>query len=353
MRYLGIDQSRKTSTFYVSDESGRRIAGGTVDNLAINFANLVSKYKDQDGLKVALETGNGAFKYARAMHDAGAMVWVVDPYQNALIRESTKKTDSLDAKQLCEQLRRGMLPPKPVYIPTENEEQLRFLVRARARVVKERTMLSNYTVRTADRHGYYVKKSALSRQPAWVLLLTEAQGWGSEERLSLKQAHERFLQLEKHLGELDAELAARREGTFGKEDKLLETIPGFGAATKTAMIARYGPIERFSNARQLCRYTGLAPSLRQSGNAHGRGGITKQGDALLRSYLTQAALAIIVKANEQEPLYVWYLGVKRRRGWKKARVALARKLVSVAYGVLKHGKPYDPNQVSREISKAA
>lgn len=353
MRYLGMDLSRKTSTFYLSDARGKKITSGTIENLASEFEALVLKYKDHEGIKVAIETGNGAFKYARAMRKAGAEVFVVNTYQNALIRESSKKTDRLDAKQLCEQLRKDQLPPKPVYIPTEEEEQLRFLVKCRSTIIKERTMLSNQTVRTADRHGYYMKKSALSSTPAWLSLLEKATGWRRDERLSIQHGYERFLLLQKQLKELDVELANRRKTTFVKQEELLDTIPGLGPVTKATVIARVGTIERFSSARELCRYSGLSPSIRQSGNYSGQGGITKQGNALLRSYLTQAALAIISKRNEQDPLYVWYLKIQRRRGWKKARIALARKLVAVIFGVLKHEKPYNPVVIGGAPKKAA
>ncbi len=345
MRYLGMDLSRKTSTFYVSDARGKKIASGTIENLVSAFESLVHKHKDGDGLKVAIETGNGVFKYARAMRKAGAEVFVVDTYQNALIRESSKKTDKLDAKQLCEQLRKEQLPPKPVYIPTEEEEELRFLVKNRATLVKERTMLSNQTVRIGDRHAYHMKKSALSSTPAWHLLMDKASGWHRDERLSIQHAYERFLLLQKQIHELDNEIATRRKTTFAKQENLLETIPGLGPVTKAAIIARFGNIDRFTNSRELCRYTGLAPSIRQSGNFGGRGGISKQGNALLRSYLTQAALAIILRKNEDDPLYRWYLRVQRRRGWKKARIALARKLTAIIFGVLKHERPYSPEML--------
>jgi hypothetical protein len=65
----------------------------------------------------------------------------------------------------------------------------------------------------------------------------------------------------------------------------------------------------------------------------------------------QAALTFINTADEEHELYKWYDKVRRRRGWKKARVALARKLASVAYGVLRKARPYDPNHVANTLKQ--
>ena len=151
MRYLGIDIQKKQSHFHIQDEKGKKIVGGTVLTRPDCFAALARKYDDGEGLRVALETGNLTFPVARALAKAGADVFVVDPYQNALIARSTKKTDRLDAKQLCQQRRLGMLPPDRVYVPSVQAEDLRRLMSARARLIKERTALSNRAVRLAGR----------------------------------------------------------------------------------------------------------------------------------------------------------------------------------------------------------
>jgi transposase len=351
MKYLGIDVSRKTSVFFLSDSDGRCLERGVIENSPAAMAAIVSKHRNDDGLRVALETGNGVFRYARAMRDAGADVWVVDTYQNALIRESRKKTDRIDAKQLCDQLRREMLPPKPVYIPKEEEEALRSMVHLRADIVKRRVATGNQAIRVADRNGYYSQKSGLTYKVHWERLVDKAESWPLADRLEVKALYGRFLLLEEQRREVETEIEnLRTTERFIQKAELLKTIPGLGPVNIACILARYGEIGRFSNSRQAVSYGGLSPTMRQSGKSSGLGGpITKSGNALLRAYLTQAALAVIKRGNEHDPLYLWYLQVRRRRGWKKARVALARKLLAVAFGVLKHERAFDPSLLRAEL----
>lgn len=352
MKYIGIDVSRKTSVFFATDDAGKCIDKGSLENSPVNMAAVVKKHAAGDQVRVAIETGNGVFRYARAMREAGADVWVVDTYQNALIRESRKKTDRLDAKQLCEQLRLGILPPKPVYVPTVEEEALRSLVHARADIVKHRVSISNQAIRIADRHSYYIKKSGLTYQTHWIALLKAAESWSAAEKLEIDFLYARFCLLDDELKKIDKELAgARKTERFEAHAKLLETIPGLGPVNIACVLARYGNFGRFDNSRQVVSYGGLSPTVRQSGKINGLGGrITKSGNALLRGYLTQAALAIIKQADENNPLYVWYLHVRTRRGWKKARVALARKLLAVIFGVIKHNQPFDPALLEKQVA---
>ena len=117
------------------------------------------------------------------------------------------------------------------------------------------------------------------------------------------------------------------------------------------MIGQVEDISRFHSARELCRYVGLTCAVRQSGKTMHMGHINKCGNGRLRGYMTQAALHLLRHAQSDDPLVKWYMQVKSRRGWRKARVALARKLVAVCYGILKHRTPYDPMYVQRVLEK--
>lgn len=343
MKYLGIDVSKKSSHYYLCDANGERLKSGKLDNVPILFADLVAQHVGEEGLSVALEVGNVSFGLARAMESAGADVFIVNPYRNALIRESLAKTDSLDAKQLCEQRRLNQLPAHGVLIPDKRAEELRYLVSLRARLVAQRTRLSNMAVRVAERHGYYPKKSGLSSLPAWELILNEAKGWPTAEALGIRLEYEQAALVRKQIAEVekqtDTSLGAE---PFRSDVVLLKTIPGLGEVTIACLASRVGDIKRFPGAKAFCQYIGLAPRQRQSGKKMGSGRITKEGNSLLRGYLTQAAMGIIARKTDGDPLYIWYQTISKKKGWKKARVALARKLAAVIYGVLKHRQSYNP-----------
>lgn len=341
MYYLGIDVQKGQSVFHVVNDEGRKVDSGKVNTDAQSVARLVTRQARGEGVEVALETGNMSFLLARAMMEAGADVFVVDAYQNALIAKSTKKTDRQDAKMLAGQRRLNILPPHRVYVPSVLAEQLRYLLSHRSSLIKNRTRLSNQAMRLAERIGHEEKKSAYSRAPAWKRLLIAAQDNPVLHMLLAQRAEAAFM-VQQQIKAMESTLSDFMDEHFSSQARFLRTIPGVGPITSAALIAHVEDVGRFKSARQLCRYLGLAPSVRESGNKRSSRGICKSGNARLRGYFTQAALSFLRYAEEDDPLRPWYAGIKRRKGWQKARIALARKLVSIAFGVWKHETPYDP-----------
>jgi transposase len=224
-------------------------------------------------------------------------------------------------------------------------EDLRRLLSARARLVKERTALSNRAVQLADRNAYKVRRSAFSRQAPWTQLLEAAESWSSLDRFLARQYAEDFTRLHRQIGEMEEFLSDRMKRDFKEISRRLQTIPGIGRINAAALCAQVEDIGRFATARQLCRYLGLTPTVRESGQTRRGGPITKCGNGRLRGYLMQAALQVLRFTQPGDPLRVWYDNIRRRRGWKKARVALMRKLASIVFGVWRHGADYDPAKV--------
>jgi transposase len=133
----------------------------------------------------------------------------------------------------------------------------------------------------------------------------------------------------------------------------LLTIPGMGPITSSALIGCIGDINRFKSGRQIVSYLGLCPKVRESaGKSLSNGGITKRGNSRLRGYFVQAAVALLCSRNSNaQPLKEWYERIRRKKGWRTARVALARKLALISFGVLKTNTPYDPLKVSKVSKK--
>jgi hypothetical protein len=116
------------------------------------------------------------------------------------------------------------------------------------------------------------------------------------------------------------------------------SIPGVGATTALGLIAVIGRIDRFSRPAKLVSYLGLDPKVRQSGErpAH-TGAISRQGAAHARGGLIEAAHTAV---RTPGPLQAFFGRVKARRGEQKAVVAVARKLVVLAWHLLSRGEPY-------------
>jgi len=125
-----------------------------------------------------------------------------------------------------------------------------------------------------------------------------------------------------------------------KQRELLDTIPGLGATTSAVLLACLGDIQRFDNAKQVAAFAGLSPAERQSGKYKGQTRLSKLGDGLLRKALYFPA----VVASRYHPLLQAFCERLKAKG-KPGKVivcAVMRKLLTLAYGVLKSGCPFDP-----------
>jgi transposase len=122
---------------------------------------------------------------------------------------------------------------------------------------------------------------------------------------------------------------------------LLDSIPGLGAATIAVVLAALGDVTRFDNARCVAAFAGLSPQERQSGKWKGHTRLSKTGDALLRKALYLPAL-VAWRHNPLIKAFCERLKAQGKNG-KLIVCAAMRKLLVLAYGVLKSGQPFDPN----------
>jgi hypothetical protein len=144
-------------------------------------------------------------------------------------------------------------------------------------------------------------------------------------------------QLESELSRLDEELAV--DGYDEPRVRLLMTLPGVDVAVAQTLLAALGDIQRFRSPDHAASYLGLVPSTYQSGDPehvyHGR--ITKQGKGQARWMLVQAAQHV---GNHPGPLGNFFRRLAKRKNRNVAVVATARKLVTIAFHMLKNNEPY-------------
>lgn len=148
-----------------------------------------------------------------------------------------------------------------------------------------------------------------------------------------------YLSMIEKIEEKVASIDKRIKSAFQEDDicKLLKTIPGIGEFSAVLIRYEIDDIGRFSSAKKLCSYAGLVPSTYSSGGKTYHGKITKQGNKWLRWVLVEAVRMSIVK---DLGLRMHYKKVAKRGGSRKARVAVARKLLEIIYKVWKEQRPY-------------
>ena len=121
--------------------------------------------------------------------------------------------------------------------------------------------------------------------------------------------------------------------------KLLMTIPGIGSIRSLDIVAEIGEISRFSSASHLSSYSGLVPSIKQSGNTLRLGRLVKQSSKTLKSDFIEACWNI-VRTKESNPLQEFFKKLAKKKGKQKAICATARKLSCVVYVMLRDQKEF-------------
>jgi transposase len=271
-------------------------------------------------------------------------VTVVNPTKVKLIAESRRKTDKVDAKILCELLRLDGLP-HPVHMPSPEARSLRGLLVARRQLVAARSKLCNVVRGMLRQEGVRLPPRALSTAIGWQKVLDR--GFEHDHLLHIVSAYyDSFLALTKSIRELDRQLAEQEKDPRAKR---LKTMPKVGRIASLTFLAAVDDVDRFPSSRKLVGYSGLAPTVRQSGERTQYGAISREGRRELRAVWVQIAHLVATDTKRaSQPLRTWFNRVAKKRGKKTALVALARRLLVIAYQILKSETDYDADRLKKK-----
>jgi len=253
------------------------------------------------------------------------------PLKTKAIASARIKTDKLDAATLAQLLRADLLPK--AHLASHQARLDRELLRHRAMLVRVRTGVKNRV------HALLAKENLVYHEGG--LFTAKGRKWLAGLKLQpvKRSILERMLSLMDTLGTL-IEGATAEIKLCAEDDRaarLLCTIPGVGYYSALLMVAEIDGVERFPDARHLCSYAGLVPSVRASGSYTRLGHITKQGSPWLRWILVELCQKA---ASRPDFLGAHYRRIARRKGNGAAKVATARKLLKTIYHMLRQGKSF-------------
>ena len=343
MNYCGIDIAMKSSYIYITDGRGRKKSSGEIPTTASMFRQRLRPYL-RGGLCVAIEAGNRTAWIHDLLVDMGAEVTVVNPTKVKAIAESRRKTDKIDAKVLCELLRLDGLP-HPVHVPEKQTRSLRGLLVARRQLVSARSKLCNVVRGMLRQEGISLPSRALTSFVGWRRLMNRSY---THEHLPivLESYYQSFVSMTRSIQTLDKQLA-RLERADERTAKL-QTMPKVGRIASLTFLAAVDDVERFDSSRKLVSYSGLCPTVRSSGERTEYGSISREGRSELRAVWVQIAhLVARDKSRSTARLRRWYSKVASHRGKRTAMVALARKLLTIAYRILKDQTEYRSSLVGK------
>ena len=280
---------------------------------------------------IGIETTGYTQWFHALMHRLGHTVLVGEASKIRAMVVRKTKTDRRDARHLLDLLRHDRFPS--VWIPDPNTRDLRALVAHRVRLVRMRTMVKNGLQAIALNHRLALRSKLWTQRGRTALqglVLPRHTTRRRDDNLEL------LMWLTTRIDELDAQIATA--AAADPRAALLLTHPGVGPLTALTTVLVLGPIQRFPDSKHIVSYIGLAPALNAAADKHHLGKITKQGSALLRWVLGQAAP---LAARADEDLRRRYFAVLHRRGRPKAKVALARKLLVRLYVMLRDQIDYE------------
>jgi transposase len=325
-RYVGIDLHRRRSVVVILDPDGTKVSSKRIDNSPLELARAVGEAGPEP--EVVLEATWGWYWAADALEEMGARVHLAHPLGVKGFENRRVKNDDKDATLLADLLRMGSLPES--WIAPRSLRELRELVRYRHKLSQLRTGLKSQVHSVLGKEGVIPVLSTLWGPHGARFLdetpLGEAYGYRIESLRDLID-HYNF-----EIGRLDPMIHDRLRDDPGY--RAIQQISGVGRVLAAVFIAEIGDITRFSHPKRLCSWVGLTPRHRESDDKVHRGSITKQGSALVR----WAAVESVARYRGGAPIRDSYQRIAQRRGTNIARVAAARKLITLVFYGMRDGE---------------
>lgn len=336
MIYVGMDISGKDFVIHALNDKKKVLFKGSVSPTKKGIRDLIAEFGIESKLFV-FEAGNQMKWIADYFKKLGENIHVVHPNEVKWIAESGgKKTDQVDARKLAELARADMLPRR-VHIAEGKTRTLRELTNARETLLRKRVSLMN-SLRGYLRQEGAKLPTAFFKANDWQVQLCEMKLLSSTEAIvaSFMHAIECMVESEKSIA----------NEIMSIEDKVIdriETIPGIGKLTSRILFGAIADANRFENSKCVANYGALTPSVYQSGDECRMGSVTNAGRKEMRRALIQCAHAVVrMKTASARPLQDFFIRIERKRGKKRALVALSRKLLTVVYAVWKSEGVYNP-----------
>lgn len=332
--YVGLDVSLKEVSVCVLDDEGRVVWRGSCPSTPESIAAIVRQYAPEV-LRIGLETGSLSPWLARGLENMGLPVVCLDARQaKAVLSLRINKSDPNDAQGLAEIVRSGWY--REVQVKSQSAYQLQGLVGARAQLVKTKIDLGNQIRGLLRTFGLLVGQAGGKKfdQRVQELLVDE-----DDLRPPIEALLVCWRRVCEQIGVLDKRLhaVARRSPSI----QCLMTVPSVGPIIATAYVATIDDPNRFRKSSSVGAYIGLTPRRHQTGELDYTGRISKRGDKLLRSYLFEAAGILLNRVRRPSWLKTWGQKLVKRLGFKKAAVAVARKLAVIMHRIWLDGSSFD------------
>ena len=331
--YVGLDVSLNGTSICVVDGSGKIVSEGKVLSEPLALAEFL-RAKAGNAKRIGLETGPTTTWLWHELRALGLPVLCIDArHAKAALSLQINKSDRNDAVGLARIMQCGWY--KEVQVKSLPCHELRAVLNSGAQLVKTKCDLENQIRGLLKNHGLVIGKAGgnIFRRRAEELvgkyrLLREAVR-------SLLAVHE---VVRREIAGLTRKLLAMARNN--DESRRLMTVPGIGPINALAFCAAIDQPSRFQRSRSVGAYFGLTPRRCASGEVDLTGRISKCGDAMVRTCLFEAAGVLLTRVQRWSKLKAWGHRLWKRVGFKKAKIAVARKLAVILHRMWRDGTDF-------------
>lgn len=342
---LDIDKRRIAVTF--SDHQ-RVLKSLQMPYSSRDLLNYLNKHFGDQKIALVYEVGPSGFGLYDDLTAAGHRCLVVAPAMVPTAPGKRVKTNRIDGRKLSIALRGGEL--QSVHVPSDTYRQLRHLVQLRDTYVRQMTGSKQRIKALLLYEGIEFPEAPPSSQ--WSLRVLRELGAMPCKKTVRFKLDSLLLSLRfqnQQAASVQREIRAfcQQDSELKQSTEYLLTIPGIGVITATHLVARIGDWRLLHNTRQIAGFLGLVSTEHSTGDDVRRGSITRSGDSRLRNKLIQAAWVTIRQDPEMREFYRRiHQRHPRNIAPRKAIVAVARKLTTRIYSVLKEQRPFELRSVA-------
>lgn len=332
---IGLDIAKNVFQVHGIDGSG-----GIVIRRKLRRGEVVGFFEKLEPCLVGMEACATSHYWARALMELGHEVKLMPPtYVKAYLKR--QKNDAADAEAICEAVTR----PNMRFVPVKSAEQQGVLMlhRSRELLIRQRTMLINGLRAHLAEFGIVMRQGIGGVSTLMTLVEDDEHGLfpeiAREALLSLvaqlRDAYDRISMIDRQI------LVWHRSN---EESRRLETIPGIGPITASAMVATITDPTLFHSGRDLAAWIGLVPRQNSSGGKERLGHISKKGDSYLRRLLITGAIAMLRFARNGQGARTtqWAASLLSRKPYKVAAAALANKMARIVWAVMTRQEEFRP-----------
>lgn len=334
---IAIDLAKNSFAVVALSNSGRELWRRT-----LRRKQLIALLSRQEQSTVVMEACGSAHHWARCWSAMGHEVQLLPP-QHVKGYLRGQKNDYNDALAIAEASLHGRVRQvRPKSVEQQDEQAFHGI---RQSLSREKVRLSNQLRGLLLEYGIAIAKGCATLKREVPLILEEAEnGLTPRFRMLLQRQYQRFLALETELAWYDDQL--KQQVNQDEACIRLMEVPAVGPVVASAVKSWMGDGKQFKRGRDASAALGLVPRQHSTGGRQVLSGITKRGDKYLRSLIIHGARSVVARVDSKtDPLSLWVQRIKATRGYNKAAVALANKLIRILWVIVARGERYRPASI--------